>query len=107
MKPTLLDYLGVSNIWNGSPGLPYRSSNLPDKNQFESFKVLKTLLHYIGSNFIYKLKQFGFFKLISQFLNPFLHLVFFEKHTCVGASGLTVGGVWLIVRRGDLQILDL
>ena len=36
--PTLPHYPEVSWIWNESPGLPYGSSNLPDKNNSEHFK---------------------------------------------------------------------
>ena len=35
--PTLPDYPGVSRIRNESPGLPYGSLNLPDKNDSEPF----------------------------------------------------------------------
>ena len=35
--PTLPDYPGVSRIRNDSPGLPYGSLNLPDKNDSEPF----------------------------------------------------------------------
>ena len=50
-------------------------------------------------------------QLFSPFLNAFLHLGFFKKHTlneseCIfwgeeGLSGLTVGSVWLIVQGGE------
>ena len=35
--PTLPDYPGVSRIRIESPGLPYGSLNLPDKNDSEPF----------------------------------------------------------------------
>ena len=38
--PTLPDYPGVSRIRNESPGLPYGSLNLPDKNDSEPFTVV-------------------------------------------------------------------
>ena len=50
-------------------------------------------------------------QLFSLFLNAFLHLGFFKKHTlneseCIfwgeeGSSGLTMGSVWLIVQGGE------
>ena len=67
-----------------------------------------------------------YLKLISPFLNAFLHFKFSEKHMLSeggwmhffqgarGVSGLIVGSVWLIVSRGgvepgdkNLQSLDL
>ena len=37
IHPTLPDYAGVSQIWQQSPGLPYRSPNLPDKIELWAF----------------------------------------------------------------------
>ena len=76
--PTLPDYPGFSRIRKESPGLPYGSPNLTDKNHFPRL-----------------------FKLVSPYLNAFLHLGFSKTHTlseagCVsyggeGGSGLLVG----------------
>ena len=49
IMPTLPDYPRVSRMRNESPGLPYGSPNLRDKNHFEPFYILKTLLHCVGS----------------------------------------------------------
>ena len=39
LTPTLLDYLGVSQIQNKSSGLPYSLPNLPDKSEFGYFFI--------------------------------------------------------------------
>lgn len=44
-----LNYPGVLQMRNESPSLPYGSPNLLDKNHFETFYILNTLLHCVGS----------------------------------------------------------
>ena len=69
--PTLPHYPGVFRIRNESPGLPYGSSNLPDKNNSGHFKDFAPLVVQIVSP---SLKKLDFFKLVSLFVNAFLHL---------------------------------
>ena len=49
IMPTLLDYPGVLQMRNESLSLPYTLPNLPDKNHFEPFHILNTLVHFVGS----------------------------------------------------------
>jgi len=118
-------------VQNESPSLLYGSPNLTDKNHFEPFLTSLYFKDFAPLCRLSRLKQFQFFKLFSPFLNTFLYLGFFEKHTsneseCIfwgqeGLSGLTAGSLWLIVQVGkgfrvrvrvdpcdkNLQILDL
>ena len=96
---------------NESLSLLYGSPNLPDKNHFEPFLTSLYFKAFPSLCRLSRLNQFQFFKLFSPFLNTFLHLGFFEKHTsneseCIilGAAGwlkgLTAGSLWLIVQVG-------
>lgn len=64
------------------------------KTTMNLFKNL-TLLLCVGSKCISKLKRFRFLKLVSPFLNKFLHLGFSGRHT------LSEGGWYVICRREE------
>ena len=92
-------YLVVSRVWNKPCDLLSGSLNLliPDKNHFEPFWVLKTLLHCVGSNCISKLRQFRFLKLIYHWVF-LMHFCISDslKNTCL----LRVGGYFFCGGRG-------
>ena len=84
--PTLPVYLGVSQIQNDSPGLPYSSPNLPDKSEFGYFFNMKIKDESKSSKYLQiKKKTLGFlvkdgcfcffvflkFYLILVFMHPF------------------------------------
>ena len=100
------------------PESPVCGTNLPVSRTGHQISRRKTTLNlFIFSKYcaplrrLSRFKQFHFFKIVSPFLNTFLHLRFSEKHTvnesgCVflGEGGLewaNSGSMWLIVRGGE------
>ena len=75
---------------NESPGLPYGSPNLLDKNHFEWLFIFSK--YFAPLRRLSRLKQLQFFKLVSPFLNAFLLLGFSEKHTLNESGCVFLGG---------------